>query len=354
MHWRRRLWDQSPISILDPVANNRPAGVRCRHSGRGLVRIGVTAAFPVRACSILLSGGLLSGCDQRRTVILVADAGNDRIVQMDDFSGAGWTSFVYPRTNTSLIAPTSVAVDSKGRIYASNLADDNISRMDDITGKGFVSFGRLGLGVGEFNEPFGIAVDNQDRIYVADAGNRRIVSMTDIDGSGWTTLSRTGQNELLGPQDVAFDSRGRIYVADRAAGRIVRVDDMSGAGWTAYGSKGAGLAPGRFDLLGGIAVGTDGRIYVTDSNENVVISIDDMSGAGYTYFGYVANDSLFKQPTGIFVDGASPIYVASENNSHVDRFQDMQGTGYRSFGRGGTGQGELDQPIDVVVASIPK
>lgn len=124
-------------------------------------------------------------------------------------------------------------------------------------------------------------------------------------------------------------------------------------GGRVYGRKG-GLAPGQFDLLGGIAVATDGRIYVTDSNENVVVSIDDMTGAGYSYFGYVANDSLFKQPTGISVDGASPIYVASENNAHVARFQDMQGVGYRTLGKSGSGEREFDRPIDVVVARIPK
>jgi len=109
-----------------------------------------------------------------------------------------------------------------------------------------------------------------------------------------------------------------------------------------------------FDLLGGIAVGTDGRIYVTDVFENVVISIDDMSGTGYTYFGYIAKDSLFKQPTGLWVDGASPVYVASQNNDHLARFQDMQGVGYRSFGRTGTGFLQLHEPLDVVLAHIPR
>jgi len=85
-----------------------------------------------------------------------------------------------------------------------------------------------------------------------------------------------------------------------------------------------------------------------------VISIDDMSGAGYRYFGYVANDSLFKQPTGLCVDSSSPVYVASQNNSHVARFQDMTGAGYRSFGGQGSGPGQLDEPLDVVLARIPR
>jgi streptogramin lyase len=230
--------------------------------------------------------------------------------------------------------------------------------MDDITGKGFVTLGRPGRGVGEFASPFGVTVDAQDHIYVADADNGRIVRMDSIDGSGWTSLGRRGrgQGEFDEPADVALDSLGRIYVADRGNDRIVRVDDMTGRGWTTYGRADPQqkLGPGVFDILGGIAVATNGRIYVTDVNENVVISIDDMSGAGYRYFGYVANDSLFKQPTGLFVDGAAPVYVASQNNSHLARFEDTTGAGYRSFGQQGSGQGQLDEPLDVVLARIPR
>ena len=301
---------------------------------------------------------LTTGCgDGRRQVMLIADAGNGRIVRMDDFSGAGWAAFTYPSVNKSLISPTAVAADAQGRIYASSLGDDWISRMDDITGKGFVTLGRPGSGVREFAAPFGMTIDAQDHIYVADADNGRIVRMDSIDGSGWTSLGRRGRgpNEFNEPADVALDSRGRIYVADRGNDRIVRFDDMSGTNWTTYGRSDPQqtLGPGVFNVLGGIAVGTDGRIYVTDVFENVVISIDDMSGTGYKNFGHIPNDSLFKQPTGLFVDDASPVYLASQNNSHVARFQDMTGAGYRSFGEMGTGQRQLDQPVDVVLARIP-
>jgi len=38
---------------------------------------------------LLAALAVLTGCDHGRTVIVIADAGNTRIVQMDDFSGAG-------------------------------------------------------------------------------------------------------------------------------------------------------------------------------------------------------------------------------------------------------------------------
>ena len=49
------------------------------------------------------------------------------------------------------------------------------------------------------------------------------------------------------------DKQQRIYVADRQNGRLVRVDGLTGAGWTTYGRKGTRVAPGIFDLLGGVA-----------------------------------------------------------------------------------------------------
>jgi streptogramin lyase len=293
-----------------------------------------------------------------RTVILIADSGNSRIVQMDDFDGAGWAAFAYPRVNTSVLSPTAVAADRQGRVYASSFGDDTISRMDNIGGAGFVTLGRRGTGAGEFHGPFGMAVDAQGRLYVADSGNDRIVRMDAADGSGWISLGRpgSGTREFREPIDVALDSLGRIYVADRGNRRIVRFDEIGGSGWTTHGQPDAirRLGPGVFDLVGGIAVGGDGRIYVTDSNQNVVISLDEMTGAGYTNFGLVLGDSLFKQPTGVFVDGNSPLYVASQNNSRVARFQDMGGTGFRTFGSPGSGQGELNQPLDVVVARLPE
>lgn len=320
------------------------------------MRSWVRARLSIWSCAIPLCCCLLSGCDERKTVILVADQGNARIVQMDDFSGAGWTTFAYPRANTTLGAPIAIAADSRGRIYASNTGDDNISRMDAIGGNGFVTFGGSGSGTGQLREPSGLAVDAQDRIYVADSANGRIVRVDDISGAGWTELGSPGviRGHFEDPVDIALDSRGRIYVADRGNRRIVRVDDMSGAGWTTYGGGPAGFGPGRFDILGGIAVATDGRIYVTDSNREVVISIGDMNGDSWAFFGYVGSDSLFENPLGIFVDGASPIYVATLNNNYVDRFQDLGGTGYRTLGRFGTGEREFDGPADVVVASVPK
>src|SRR5262245_41957772 len=102
---------------------------------------------------------------------------------MDDFDGTGWTACPYPHINPSYLAPTAVAADSRGRIYASSFGDDRISRMDDISGAGFVTYGRSGSGIGEFGAPFGIAIDAQDRIYVVDADNGRIVRMDAIDGS---------------------------------------------------------------------------------------------------------------------------------------------------------------------------
>jgi len=196
----------------------------------------VMSRLSLAAEMLLAAAALLTGCDQGRTVMLIADAGNGRIVQMDDFSGAGWAAFTYPSVNKSLLSPDAVAVDSQGRIYASSTGDDWISRMDDITGTGFVTLGRPGTGVGEFAAPFGIAVDAQDRIYVADADNGRIVRMDSIDGSGWTSLGRRGRgpNEFNEPADVALDSSGGS-TSPTGNSRIARFDDMSGRNWATYG-----------------------------------------------------------------------------------------------------------------------
>jgi hypothetical protein len=83
----------------------------------------VTRRAPSAGSGLLLLL-LTGGCAQDKPVILIADAGNQRIVQMDDFSGAGRAAFTYPLVNQSFIGPASIAADSGGRIYASSLGDD--------------------------------------------------------------------------------------------------------------------------------------------------------------------------------------------------------------------------------------
>ena len=94
--------------------------------------------------------------------IYVADQGNDRVVRIDDMAGTNWTavgSFGTEPTPGKLYAPCGVCVDRIGRIYVSESSSNNrIVRMDDMSGANWTVFGTGGNGAGEFAAPMGIFV----------------------------------------------------------------------------------------------------------------------------------------------------------------------------------------------------
>lgn len=130
-----------------------------------------------------------------------------------------------PGTGPGQLAyPEHTAIDPMGRIY---VADGNrIVRMNDITGNGWTAFGTHGGGRGQFNSITGLAVDSKGRIYASDYFNNRIVKIDDITGAGWAEY-RTG---ISHPRGVATDMYDRLYVALPRSDRVLRMDDITGAG----------------------------------------------------------------------------------------------------------------------------
>ena len=83
------------------------------------------------------------------------------------------------------------------------------------------SFGKLGSGPGEFDEPSGIAVD-EGNVLVCDTGNNRIQKFT-ADGHFITAVGTKGSKPLQfrGPNGIAFNtSNKKVYIADLANHRI--------------------------------------------------------------------------------------------------------------------------------------
>ena len=120
--------------------------------------------------------------------IYIADTFNNRIVRIDDMTGAGWTSFGIG------VAPTSVAVDGSGRIYFSDYYNNRIGSALNMSGSGLTFLGSTtpGSGVGQFRSPSPIYIGSDGRIYVTDSGNDRVIRMNDITGAGWTTFGSHG------------------------------------------------------------------------------------------------------------------------------------------------------------------
>ena len=280
--------------------------------------------------------------------IYVTDGGHNRIVQMDDMTGTGWTTLGTAGTGTNQFAsPTGIFVDTDGRIYVADYNNNRIVRMDNITGAGWTTLGSSGTGTNQFSRPFSVYLDTAGRIYVTDMGNGRIVRMDDMGGQGWTTFGTygTGTNQFGQPEGIFVDAAGYIYVADFYSdmyldhgSHIVRINDMTGTGWTTLGTRGTGT--NQFSNPSGIFLDNAGKIYVTDANNNRIVRMDDMTGTGWTTLGtwnVRTGINNFGFPMGIFVDGAGKIYVADSFNAWIVQIDDMTGTGWTTFGSYGNG-----------------
>jgi DNA-binding beta-propeller fold protein YncE len=72
-----------------------------------------------------------------------------------------------------VIDDVGIAMDLTGNIYVSSTKDSQV-RIYGSDGSVLGSFGRTGMGIGEFNAPAGLWIDGKNRLYVADTNNGRV------------------------------------------------------------------------------------------------------------------------------------------------------------------------------------
>jgi len=181
--------------------------------------------------------------------IYVTDSGNHRTVRMGDMSGADWTTFGAFSGGSSkdkpgnLIDPAGIFVDVAGRIYIADIGSGydlrRIVRIDDITGSNWTPFGVWGKAVNRFDSPSSIVVDSTGKIYVADTANHRIVRISDMAGTGWLTLGTQGSaaKQFNLPSGLAVDAAGRGLRPRAADGRDRRHPGARGLDRSARGRR---------------------------------------------------------------------------------------------------------------------
>jgi sugar lactone lactonase YvrE len=115
--------------------------------------------------------------------------------------------------------PNAVLVAPNGDIFVSEghaSIEGSTARVLKFDGRGTLikTWGKLGRGPGEFDQPHALAMDSKGRLFVADRGNNRI-QIFDQDGkylAEWTQFSR--------PSGIVIDSHDTIYVADSESGSV--------------------------------------------------------------------------------------------------------------------------------------
>jgi DNA-binding beta-propeller fold protein YncE len=114
-----------------------------------------------------------------------------------------------PRHGMPFNHPTDVAVASDGEIYvADGYGNSNVHRIA-ADGTHLMSWGKPGIGPGEFSTPHAVWIDPQNRVLVADRENNR-VQLFNRDGA---FLGAWG--DLFHPMDIWGDANGWMLITDQ-------------------------------------------------------------------------------------------------------------------------------------------
>ena len=123
--------------------------------------------------------------------------------------------------------------------------------------------GSRGPAPGQFNYPTSVAVDSAGRIYVCDALNFRVQQFSpDLSPTGTIGAKGDLPGYLSTPKVVATDTEDHLYVVD-ANFENVQIFDHQGRLLLDFGQEGHG--PGEFWLPGGLFIDADNRIWIADS-----------------------------------------------------------------------------------------
>lgn len=139
--------------------------------------------------------------------ILIADTGNNRIVRIDDMSGAGWTEL------TGFAAPRSVCTDSQGRIYVADAGTHEVIRVDDMAGTNRVSNYRPSCRA--------VRVGPSGKVYVV----RETGMDTSVDVLTGLPPSSAASRSVPLAWRIAIDSQERMLFT-LSDGRLLRLDDI--------------------------------------------------------------------------------------------------------------------------------
>jgi sugar lactone lactonase YvrE len=296
--------------------------------------------------------------------LYVADYGNQKVRKVDPtgavttLAGNGTAGF-FDGTGgdtgtTEFFDPTSVAVDTAGNVYVTDVMNSRIRKIapsgatTTLAGNGSGGYfdgtgGPTGSTQFWFVCGAGVAVDTAGNVYVADCSNRRVRKLdptgatTTLAGNGvmgWVdgTGGPTGTAEFIGPLGVAVDTAGNVYVSDVTR---IRKLDPTGATSTLTGNNSLGFVDGTGGPTGttelyqpdGLAVDAAGFVYVADTHNERIRKVapsgatSTLAGNGMTGSadgtGGPGGTAQFYNPLGVAVDTAGIVYVADTANNAI-------------------------------------
>lgn len=243
--------------------------------------------------------------------VFVADPGRRAVLRYDEATGKGeW----WPRS-AKLLSPVAVARTPDGRLL---VADSMLGKVFILDGEGKVK-GELEGDPQGLGQPSGLAVSD-GRIYVSDAKRHRI-SVYGLEGSFLQSFGRRGMGpgEFNFPTYLWWDKRtGQLWVTDSGNFR-----------WQWFNADGRflgkigenGNRPGYLARPRGVALDSEGHVYGADAAFDAfqIFEPDNKFLLLVGRAGGAAGE--FSMPGGVFIDARDRVFVADTQNARVQVFQ---------------------------------
>ena len=198
--------------------------------------------------------------------ILVVDYNNSRIQKFTSDGHFLTAVDICGICRPQFLGPQGITVNSSNKkVYVADRNNHRVQVLNsDLTFSS--SFGDIGHGDKQFDEPCDVACDRSGNIYVVDHGNDRIQVFT-AEEDFLRKFGGRGERkgELHAPCAVAVDANDRVYVTEQ---RNHRVSVFTCEGHSLFGRQGVGK--GEFNKPAGIAVDDDGVLYVCDYGNHCI------------------------------------------------------------------------------------
>jgi sugar lactone lactonase YvrE len=274
--------------------------------------------------------------------LFIADIFNFRIRKVDTSglittvagSTRGFSGDGGPAVQAQFSFLAGLAVDSKGNIFIADAGNDRVRQVDakgiikTIAGTGLASFGGDGgPAINAFlNGPVGLALDAAGNLFIVDESNGRIREVNTLGiintvaGNGNEAFSGDGgaatSASLNRPEDVAVDSQGNLYIADSLNFRVRKVDlsgiitTAAGTGEPNFSGDGGPATSAVLDHPLGVAVDGAGNIFISDTENDRVRKVFG-SGIINTVAGGTPEVQF---PRGLSVDVAGNVFFGAADS----------------------------------------
>ena len=279
------------------------------------------------------------------TQIVVPDLLNNRVVQISDMNGTGWTAIAGAAGLPSGVNPTGASItpyaldfDSLGRIYIASQSAIGLFRIDDIS-----HVSTSAVSVDTLTGVTSVAVDRTNGLIYYGTGSTAInqKAVNNIAG-GAASLSLTAENSnIFASAGLASDDQGILYLAVDTlltyTWEIIKYNPMlpSGSRIVATSANNILSSPWGIMVKGPYVYVSDSGAGKIDRFDKNLQYIDSFSGPA---------NSPFTRPETFLATLNQQITVMDEG-SGVDRitsFGDITGAGWTTFGSTGAGTNQFE------------